>query len=290
MIDTALRTRSQVVRVLHQLQVKRQDEVLTQVTLEGELPYWFDRVYKAALCRVHQLLVGPRGSGKTMTATLLAQALELPLYTVSLSQGVDEGVLQGWLLPTTDGLKFGYVRSPFVRGYEEGGVVLLDELDGADNNVLMILHAALSNGRWDIPLRGENAPPLRRHPNFICLAAANTHGHGADRVYVGRQQLDGATLDRFAMGRLAVDYDEALEKKAYRGVHVEIGQRLRARCRAQKGWTRDVSTRNIADALRLSAQFDPAEAWYGFFEDWSDGELEKVGAVRDRARMRVVLE
>jgi MoxR-like ATPase len=203
---------------------------------------------------------------------------------------VDEGVLQGWLLPVDEHMKFSYVRSKFVRAYEEGGVVLLDELDAADNNVLMIVHAALANGLWDIPLRGEGAPPLVRHDNFIVIAAANTHGHGADRVYVGRQQLDGATLDRFAMGRLEVDYDEEMERRAYRSVHAEIGQRLRARCRAQQGWTRDVSTRNIADAVKLSAQFSPEEAWFGYFADWKDGDLSKVGVVRDRKRMRVVVE
>ena len=37
----------------------------------------------------------------------------------------------------------------------------------------------------------------------------NTFGRGEDRVYVGRNEMDGATADRFAM--LPWNYDEAME-------------------------------------------------------------------------------
>jgi cobaltochelatase CobS len=43
----------------------------------------------------------------------------------------------------------------------------------------------------------------------VAIAAGNTFGRGASREYVGRQQLDAATLDRFTV--FEVDYDEALE-------------------------------------------------------------------------------
>ena len=114
------------------------------------------------------------------------------------------------------------------------------------------------------------------------------------------------------MGRITVDYDEAMESVAYgmngstparlpvckeplplaeaAPILLTFGQRLRSRCRAQKGWTRDVSTRNIADAMRLAQQFHPDECWSGFFEDWSDADCDKVGAVRDRDAMCVTLE
>jgi len=273
----------------HTLVVKNPTHT-SSMSLALPLPRWFERVYQQALCRVHTLLVGPRGCGKTVTGELLAKALGLPLYTISLSAGISEGVLQGWLHPSKAGLLFEYNRSRFVKAYTEGGVVLLDELDAADSNMLMILNAALSNGRWEIPLRGEDAEPLVKHANFVCLAAANTQLHGADRVYVGRNQLDGATIDRFRMGRITVDYDEAMERAAYEPATVTFGQRLRARCRAQKGWTQDVSTRNIADACKLQEELSLEEAWYGFFEDWPDENLDKVGAVRDRDSMSVTLE
>jgi len=288
LIDYALK--AEALHKTHRIIVKKGDDVVQRFDSDLPLPKWFDRVYKQAKCRVHTLLVGPRGCGKTVTGELLAKALGLPLYTVSLSAGVSEGVLQGWLHPSKAGLLFEYNRSRFVRAYTEGGVVLLDELDAGDSNMLMILSAALANGRWEIPLRGEDAEPLVKHPDFICIAAANTQLHGADRVYVGRNQLDGATIDRFAMGRVTVDYDEQMERQAYDAETVLFGQRLRARCRAQKGWTRDVSTRNIADSCKLQQELTLTESWFGFFEDWPNQDLEKVGAVRNREKMTVALE
>ena len=50
---------------------------------------------------------------------------------------------------------------------------------------------------------------VKRHPDSIVIAAANTWGKGADREYVGRNQLDAAFLDRFA--KLAWDYDQDFE-------------------------------------------------------------------------------
>ncbi len=72
-------------------------------------------------------------------------------------------------------------------------------------DALLAFNAALANGHADFP---DGA--INRHENFVCMAAANTFGRGADRVYVGRNQLDGASLDRFCV--INIDYDEKLER------------------------------------------------------------------------------
>lgn len=51
---------------------------------------------------------------------------------------------------------------------------------------------------------------MARHADLIAVAAGNTYGRGTDRHYVGRNQLDAATLDRFHT--FAIDYDESLER------------------------------------------------------------------------------
>jgi hypothetical protein len=246
--------------------------------VEGSVPAWFDRLVKLTSVRQNALLIGPAGSGKTTAAEMLAKSLGLPFTRVSMSAGVDEGQLLGWLLPIGDSGKFEYVPSPVVTAYENGGVVLFDELDAADSNLLLALNAALDNGHWDIPMRtGVGLPALVRHKDFIVVAAANTYGHGATRVYVGRNQLDGATLRRFRLGQINTDYDPVLEGALFDPRIVAYGHLLRARCRAQQGWTRDVSTGEMADAHKLLAIFGtPEEAWYGFFADWSEQELERV--------------
>lgn len=261
------------------------------IKLADEVPAWFDRALKLASARQNCLLIGPAGAGKSYGAKLIAKALDLAYTPISLSGGTDEGVLVGWLLPVAEGGRFIYVPSAFVDAYEHGGVVLLDELDAADPNVLLVVNEALANGHFPLPLRRDK-PVAEKHEDFVCLAAANTHGHGADRVYVGRNQLDGATLSRFRIGQINVDFDETLERRLYADSVVKYGQRLRARCRAIKGWTRDVSTRDLAGVQNLVVvhqTFTLEEAWYGFFSDWSEGDCEKVDIERDHGRMQARL-
>ena len=47
--------------------------------------------------------------------------------------------------------------------------------------------------------------------NFRLVAAGNTYGTGADAQYVGRNELDAATLDRFVVVRW--NYDQELESR-----------------------------------------------------------------------------
>ena len=51
---------------------------------------------------------------------------------------------------------------------------------------------------------------IKRHSDFICIACANTYGHGATSDYVGRTRLDGASLDRF-QPKIDWPIDEKLE-------------------------------------------------------------------------------
>jgi MoxR-like ATPase len=50
---------------------------------------------------------------------------------------------------------------------------------------------------------------IPRHDDFIFIGAGNTYGLGNDMQYVGRNQLDAATLDRFVI--LTITYDKKLE-------------------------------------------------------------------------------
>jgi len=99
-----------------------------------------------------------------------------------------------------------YIRTSFRDAYENGGVFLFDEIDASHAQAIVAFNAALGNGHHDFP-----DGSVERHPDFVCLAAANTYGRGADRVYAGRNQLDGASLDRFVS--VPVDYDTGLEFK-----------------------------------------------------------------------------
>jgi MoxR-like ATPase len=136
-----------------------------------------------------------------MLATHAAQALGLALHGISLG-------------PTTPMSKvFGYYDAhgnyhdtPFRRAFEQGGVMLLDELDNGHPGLLAELNQALALG---VCAFADGMVPA--HPDFRLVATANTYGTGGDRQYVGRQALDAATLDRFVT--IDVPVDESLEER-----------------------------------------------------------------------------
>lgn len=145
-------------------------------------------------------LVGPAGSGKTTACQQVADSLGLEFY---FSGAVTQ---EHKLLGYMDANKQ-YHRTPYREAFENGGLFLLDEVDGSSPNAIMgPLHAAAANGLCDFP-----DGIVKAHPDFILVAAANTFGTGANRQYVGRNQLDAATLDRFAF--IEWGYDEALEQR-----------------------------------------------------------------------------
>jgi hypothetical protein len=151
--------------------------------------------------RIPAYLCGPAGSGKTEAAHSAAKALNVPFHPISVCQQTSKADLLGYINPGTGLL----VRTPFRNAFENGGVHLIDEIDAGNANVTVVLNAALSNGGCSFP-----DGYIQRHADFYCIAAANTWGYGADREYVGRNQLDGATRSRF--GFIPWDYDEAFEK------------------------------------------------------------------------------
>lgn len=146
------------------------------------------------------MLVGPAGSGKTTACEHAAQALGLPFYTNGALTGAHE--LMGYKDAAGT-----YHGTPFRAAFEGGGVYLMDEMDRSDPAAVLSLNSALANRFAAFPDRAE---PVKAHPDFIPVVAANTYGRGADRLYIGANQLDASTLDRFAV--LSWDYDEALER------------------------------------------------------------------------------
>jgi MoxR-like ATPase len=149
--------------------------------------------------KLNVYLVGPAGAGKTHAAIQCAKALDIPFHFTGAV--ASEFKLTGFM-----DAQGRIVSTEFRKAYENGGLFLFDEIDASYPQAVLAFNAALANDYMDFP--DKRVP---RHEKFYCIAAANTYGQGADRQYVGRNQLDAASLDRFVF--LDWKYDENLERK-----------------------------------------------------------------------------
>jgi cobaltochelatase CobS len=234
----------------------------------------FEDAMRAALTIKNLMLVGPAGCGKTHLAHQVAEALKRDFASISCTAGMSESHLQGWLLPNEAGT-FEYHTSDFVRLYESGGVFLLDEMDGADPNILLIINQALANGGFHLPQRKDNTF-VKRHADFVCVAACNTFGTGANTTYAGRERLDESTIDRFRAGIIALDYNEHLEKSIVDPEILGWGKHVRERIKSTQ-LRRVMSTRFLIDATKLKRSGATLKHIRDtYFLGWKEDEREKV--------------
>ena len=194
----------QISKLKQLAQSMRTIEVKTEagnVDFTGELTHEiFEDVLTTMTCD-NVYLVGGAGAGKTTLGYQVAKAFKLPFYSASAVKW--EHQLMGQLTATGE-----YMPTDFYRAFKDGGVFLFDEMDASHPNALVSFNQAL-----DIQVGMEAPFPcgmVRKHKNFKAIASANTVGHGASRQYIGRNKLDGATLDRFA--EIDMRYDEKIER------------------------------------------------------------------------------
>lgn len=238
----------------------------------------FDKVLRLSAAGQNVLLKGPAGCGKTFLAHQIARALKLPFGAISGSAGASESHLSGWLLPIGEGGRFEYVPSQFVTMYEAGnGVFLKDEIDAFDPNMLLQSNMATANGHFFVPQRYLN-PMVTRGVRFIIIAAANTYGVGADALYVGRNQLDAATLDRYYV--VEMDYDRSFEATLATADVCNWIWGIRDKAQQHK-LRRVISTRAMQKAaLALGAGLKWKEVQADLLAGWSKDELQKVGVAQ----------
>lgn len=238
-------------------------------------PKEFEQILFLASQRENILLVGASGGGKTFTCSKLAQALGLPFGFISVTAGMSESHLNGKFLPIGVGGQFLYVPPLFIEMYENGGLFLLDEVDGADSNTLLILNAAIANGSMAVPNRHEK-PIAKKHKDFILIAAGNTYGSGANRMYVGRQQLDASTLDRFSP--VIMGYSENIEKTLASQEILDEFYPVR-KAVEKLGLRRLVSTRFIERIEKLKSFYNTPKKRFEFLTVlWSKDDIAAVKA------------
>jgi hypothetical protein len=193
--------------------VEKIDEYLTPLaekTKGGKSPY-LPAMVRLAQAGVPILQIGEKGTGKTTNAEHLAEALaeirgrEMPFGFASMTSGTSPGEFKGRIT------LHDFLPSLFEKIFSGGGVFLFDEMDAGDPNLLTLLNSALANGYF-VNQKGQK---IVMSDDFVGVAAMNTMGMGATSRYTGRNRLDSATLDRWAMGRMRVDFDQDLAEMLF---------------------------------------------------------------------------
>ncbi len=143
-------------------------------------------------------LTGPAGSGKTKIAEDCAKSLNKDFGMISVCAQTTKSDFLGYF----DAMGK-YVSTIFRQIYQNGGLFLIDEIDAGNPNVLAVLNGAIGGSQYAFP-----DAVISKHEDFIIITTANTLGKGSVE-YVGRNQLDAATLDRFNF--IHIDYDKNIE-------------------------------------------------------------------------------
>ena len=261
--------------------VVKVDEIKRKLT-KAASPYLGEALIQAKV-GMNTLLVGPAGCGKTTLAEQVAEATGLRFGYISLTMGASETWIVGrWTA------KGEFINAEFTEFYKNGGVFLLDEVDAADANLLMLINTALSQPYMLNPMTGEK---MAKHKDFICVAAANTFGKGGNAVYTGRNRLDFAFLNRFACGVIEMDYVESIEKQLCPDNALRNKLRKARKFLIDKSTAEMITTRDMANAFALMSQgIDEKRIMEKMTASWPKELVDQSGLLKTESKKDVVVE
>ena len=244
-----------------------------------------DEIVRRLKCLGKAFLVGPAGTGKSTLAMMACREI------FGIEGGIDEVMKSGKFAQisfspdtvTADMLGFTDVNGVFheteiVRVFRDGGLILFDEMDDADASLLVKLNTMLANRVVPTP-NGV----ITQNQNTYIVGTANTYGTGGNSMYVGRSRLDAATLDRWKMSTVTVDYDTRLERgicaiefgddpNAQRMTEeiMAVAKSLRESIGANK-WKQICSTRFVSDSAKMmKAGYKINQCIDTFLMSWDD--------------------
>ncbi|MCG0456611.1 AAA family ATPase [Enterobacter cloacae complex sp. ECC445] len=138
-------------------------------------------------------LKGESGSGKTEMAMYISHMMNWPLTIKQINSNIRADELEGER-SLIDG-NTGFVLSELVKGFRDGHLILLDEIDKIDPDTAAKLHMPIERKPWSVSANGGEVVHPSEFTRF--MGTANTNMNGGARRFVSSQRQDAAFIKRF---------------------------------------------------------------------------------------------
>lgn len=150
-------------------------------------------------------LHGETGTGKTELMLYVADRLNEPSYIVKVTPAaMPENLEGGKELVVENGVAITHDRlGPAVKAYQNGGLLILDEVDKANDALQAALHGLVEGKPWPVEMFSAT---IIKHSMCRIVGTANTTGQGGSERYTTSQKMDDALRSRF--GWLKSEYPE----------------------------------------------------------------------------------
>jgi MoxR-like ATPase len=179
----------------------------------------------------------------------------------------DSSKLLGQWVPAEGG-GFRFVRAPALTMFEQGGVLVVEELNAITPGVAFTFHPMLDD--LDVMVVDDLGIVATKHPDFWVVGTMNP---SEDVGAAGTQQVNYALWDRFKC-KLFYDYDTDIESKLVHGDERVL--KARDKLRGAEGIRTEVTTRMLRDFWQNISIFGWQVAKLMFAANFPAEEREQV--------------
>lgn len=157
-------------------------------TLKTVLKLLLDKKLNLSVC-----LQGESGTGKTEMALYLSHMLNWPLTIKQIHSDLRPEDLEGER--KLDNGSTSFDLSDLAKGYRDGHLILLDEIDKIHPDTSAKLHMILEKKPWSVS--AEGGLTIKPHEYTRFLGTANTNMSGSDARFLSSQKQDEAFIKRW---------------------------------------------------------------------------------------------
>lgn len=278
LLEEVMRNREEIERI------KREQENRKK-KMSGD-HFQTNEVVRRLKCLGKAFLVGPAGTGKS-TIAMQACAKIFGMNSIQDVLSSDKFAQISFSPDTVSADMIGFTdvngvfhETDIIRVFRDGGLILFDEMDDADASLLVKLNTMLANGVIPTP----NGVVIQNPETYI-VGTANTFGKGGNSMYVGRSRLDAATLDRWKLSTIQIEYDFSMETGMVEnsGLDESISKQIiNATATIRKlicdnNWKQICSTRFVCDAIKMGLHgYNINTILNTFLADWDDNSRRIV--------------